>query len=190
MGKAIVIIFAAVSLILLPISFYYVGDTSVDPPDYTIEIQGNFYDANIGDFFGDAGFTFFKFSNSGSVIFTPDAWNNAFTSEAVFGMATGTFMLILWYVGMGVALVGIVVAIFKPKISGIFFTLSALAYGFQGIVWYLGMAAAYSGSPEVTLFPIPLGALFFLVTAIVAFTTKKKEAYYYSPGYSYGYGRR
>ncbi len=190
MGKAIVIIFAAVSLVLLPMSFYYIGDTSIDPPDYTIEIQGNLYDVNIGDFFGDAGFSFFKFSSSGSVIFTPAAWNAAFTGEAVFGMPAGTFMMILWYVGIGMASIGIVVAFFKPKISGIFFSLAALAYLFQGIVWYLGMTAEFSSSPEVTVFPIPLGALFFLVTAIVAFTTKKKEAYYYSPGYSYGYGRR
>lgn len=190
MGKAIVIIFAAVSLILLPMSFYYIGDTSIDPPDYTIEIQGNIYDANIGDFFGESGFSFFKLSPSGSVIFSPNAWNAAFTSETVFGMPAGTFMMILWYIGMGVTLIGIVVSIFKTKISGIFFMLAAIAYGFQGIVWYLGMNAEFSSSPEVTVFPIPLGAIFFLATAIVAFTTKKKEAYYYSPGYSYGYGRR
>ena len=189
LGKAIVIVFAAVSLILLPAGFYYLGDTSVDPPIFTIDIQGNLYDAKIGDL-GEKGFFFFKFSNSGGVMFTPDAWNQAFTNELVFGLPTGTFMMILWYVAMGLTLVGIIVAIFKPKLSGLFFILGALASGFQAIVWYLGINAVYSSDPNMTYFPLPLGALFLLVVAIIAFTTKKKEAYYYSPGYSYGYGRR
>ncbi|NHJ04219.1 MAG: hypothetical protein EAX90_05315 [Candidatus Heimdallarchaeota archaeon] len=190
MGKVITIIFAAVSLILLPVSLYYIGTPNVEPPAYTIDIQGNLYDAKIGDYLPISGFFFFKFSSTGNNIFVPESWNQAFTGELVFGLPTGTFLYILWLVGMGLALIGIIVAIFATKISGIFFLLTALIYGFQAIIWHLGMNIEYSASPEVLHFPLPVGSLFFLVVAIIAFASKKKEAYYYSPGYSYGYGRR
>ncbi|MFW9921662.1 MAG: hypothetical protein ACFFDW_00035 [Candidatus Thorarchaeota archaeon] len=190
MGKAIVIIFAAISLILLPVSFYYIGDNSVDPPDYTIDFQGNFYGFKFGDYLGNKGITFFKFISTGGIMFTPDAWNQAYTNDVVLGLPAGTFMMICWYTAIGLALIGIIVAFFKPKISGIFFFLAACAYGFQAVIWFLGMNIVYQSQPEVLHFPIPIGSLLFLVIAIIAFTTKKKEAYYYSPGYSYGYGRR
>ena len=189
MGKIFVIIFAAVSLLILPVTLNYIGDPSVDPPNFTLDIEGNIYDAKLGDY-GEKGFFFLKFSSSGGNIFIPDTWNQAFTNEVVFGLPTGTFMYILWLVGMGLALIGIIVAFFATKISGIFFLLSALTYGFQAVIWYLGMNIELSADPNIVHFPIPLASLFFLVTAIVAFASKKKEAYYYSPGYSYGYGRR
>jgi len=186
LGKAIVIIFAAVTLILIPVSLLVVSDTSVDPADYTLEFQGRFYDAKIG---GESGFGFFKFVTGGASLFDPNAWNTAFTAEPFLGLATGTFMMILWYVGMGMILVGIIVAFFKLKLSSLFFGLALIADIGQPIVWFLGMKA--SGVPaNIRLIPIPLGALLLLVTILIALTSKKKESYYYSPGYSYGYGRR
>ena len=160
-----------------------IGDTSA-PPVFTIDLQGRFYDVNFGE---SSGFGFFKFVFGGGLMFSPQAWNDAFTSDLALGMPTGTLMMILWYVSTGLALVGIVVAFFRPRIAGIFILLAGIADGLLSLAWYLGMAASHSGE---TIFPIPISALFFIVTAIIAFTSKKKESYYYSPGYSYGYGRR
>ncbi|NHJ32901.1 MAG: hypothetical protein FK732_08565 [Asgard group archaeon] len=186
MGKAIVIIFAAVSLILVPVSLLYVADTNVIPADYTLEFQGRFYDAKIG---GESGFGFFKFLTPDTSIFNPDAWNQAFPDEPIIGLQTGTFMMILWYVGMGMIVVGIIVAFFRLKLSSLFFILAFVADGLQPVIWFLGMRA--EGLPaNIRFFPIPISALFLLVTIIIALTSKKKESYYYSPGYSYGYGRR
>ncbi len=186
LGKAIVIIFAAVTLILVPVSLLVVSDQSVDPADYTIEFQGRFYDAKIG---GPTPFGFFKFVTGGGSFFDPNAWNAAFTAEPIFGLATGTFMMILWYVGMGMIVIGIIVAFFKLKLSSLFFGLAFIADLGQSLIWFFGMKA--TGIPATTkLIPIPLGALLILATIIIALTSKKKESYYYSPGYSYGYGRR
>jgi len=186
LGKAIVIIFAAVTLVLVPVSLLIVSDTSVDPADFTIEFQGRFYDAKIGE---TPPFGFFKFVTGGGSFFDINAWNNAFTNEPFLGLPTGTFMMILWYVGMGMIVIGIIVAFFKLKLSSLFFILAFIADFGQSLIWYFGMKA--TGIPATTkLRPIPLGALLLLVTIIIALTSKKKESYYYSPGYSYGYGRR
>ncbi|MHA1188741.1 MAG: hypothetical protein ACTSSK_18155, partial [Candidatus Heimdallarchaeota archaeon] len=83
----------------------------------------------------------------------------------------------------------IVVAFFRPRIAGIFILLAGIVDGLLALAWYLGMSADPIYAGEI-IFPIPISALFFIVTAIIAFTSKKKESYYYSPGYSYGYGRR
>jgi len=182
LGKAIVIIFAAVTLVLVPVSLLIV----TDPAGFTMEFQGRFYDAKVGN---ESGFGFFKFLTSGASIFSPQSWNDAFTDEPFLGLATGTFMMILWYVGMGMIVIGIIVAFFKLKLSSLFFILAFIADGMQPIIWFLGMRAA--GPPPGTQYiPIPLSALLLLVTFIIALTSKKKESYYYSPGYSYGYGRR
>lgn len=185
LGKALVIIFAAVSLILVPVSLLYVADTSVIPADYTLEFQGRFYDAKIG---AEQGFGFFKFLTPGTSIFSPAAWNQAFPSAPIMGLATGTLMMILWYVGMGMLVVGIIVAFFKLKLSSLFFGLALVADVLQPVFWYLGMRA--ENPPNTKYFPIPISAIFILVAIIIALTSKKKESYYYSPGYSYGYGRR
>jgi hypothetical protein len=185
LGKAIVIIFAAVSLILVPVSLLYVADTSVIPADYTLEFQGRFYDAKIG---AESGFGFFKFLTPDTSIFNPGAWNQAFPDAVVMGMQTGTLMMILWYIGMGMLVIGIIVAFFKLKLSSLFFFLAFVADVLQPVFWYLGMRA--ENPPNTRFFPIPISALFLLVTIIIALTSKKKESYYYSPGYSYGYGRR
>ncbi len=190
LGKVIVIVFAALSLILIPVSLYYVADTSGSEPDFSLVFHGRFYDAKIGDYIDNPGFNFFKFTSTGENIFNPSAWNDAFSSELVLGMPAGTLMMILWYVSMGVLLIGIIVAFFRVKISGIFFLLAFIADGLQALFWYLAMNQFYSSDPNVLFFPIPITALFLLATAIIAFTSKKKESYYYSPGYSYGYGRR
>lgn len=185
LGKALVIIFASVTFLLVPVSLFYIGDTSA-PPVFTIDLEGRFYDANFGD---SAGFQFAKFVQGLGLMFTPEGWNNAYTDVPVFGMETGMLMMILWYVSTGLALIGIIVAFFRPRIAGIFILLAGIADGLLATAWYLGMSADPVNA-GLTIFPIPISALFFLVTAIIAFTTKKKESYYYSPGYSYGYGRR
>jgi len=185
LGKAIVIIFAAVTLILVPVSLLVVTDKSDDPAVFTIEFQGRFYDAKVGD---ESGFGFFKFLTSGTSIFNPDSWNTAFTAAPFLGLPTGTFMMILWYVGMGMIVIGIIVAFFKLKLSSLFFILAFIADGMQPIVWFLGMRS--TGPATDQYIPIPLSALILLVTILIALTSKKKESYYYSPGYSYGYGRR
>ena len=113
------------------------------------------------------------------LMFTPEGWNNAYSGEIVLGlMPTGTLMMILWYVSTGFALVGIVVAFFRPRIAGIFILLAGIADGLLAVTWYLGVSvdSDYAG---LTVFPIPISALFFLVTAIIAFTSKKKESYYF-----------
>ncbi len=183
LGKALVIIFAAVTFLLVPVSLFYIGDTSA-PPVFTIDLQGRFYDVNFGD---SSGFGFVKFVLGGGLMFTPGGWDGAFTSDPFLGMSTGTLMMILWYVSTGLALVGIVVAFFRPRIAGIFILLAGIVDGLLALTWYFGMAPSHTGD---VIFPIPISALFFIVTAIIAFTSKKKESYYYSPGYSYGYGRR
>ncbi|NHJ47128.1 MAG: hypothetical protein FK733_05000 [Asgard group archaeon] len=189
MGKAIVIVFAALSLIIVPVSMFYIGDTSVDPSVYSIEIQGRFFDARFGPL-DTPGFGFFKFIEGFTqTFFSTDAWNTAYTSEPFLGLATGTFMMILWYVSMGMLLVGIIVAFFKTKLSGLFFVLAFLSDGMQAVVWYMGMNIEIT-DPNIIHFPIPISALLLIVTFILAFTSKKKDSYYYSPGYSYGYGRR
>jgi hypothetical protein len=185
LGKAIVIIFAAVTLVLVPVSLLIVTDNSVDPAVFTIEFQGRFYDAKVG---GESGFGFFKFLTPDASIFSPDSWNAAFSSAPFLGLPTGTFMMILWYIGMGMIVIGIIVAFFKLKLSSLFFGLAFVADGMLPIVWFLGMKA--TGPATDTYIPIPLSALLLLVTIIIALTAKKKESYYYSPGYSYGYGRR
>lgn len=186
MGKAIVIIFAAVTLVLAPVSLLLVADTTVDPVDYSIQFHGRFYDAKIGE---TPPFGFFKFVTGGGSFFDLNAWNSAFTGTPLLGLPTGTFMMILWYVGMGMIVIGTIVAFFKLKLSSLFFGLAFIADLGQPIIWRYGMIA--SGVPATTkLIPIPLGALLLLVTIIIALTSKKKESYYYSPGYSYGYGRR
>jgi hypothetical protein len=188
LGKVLTIIFGIVTVILVPLSIFYIADTTTEPPNYTLDIQGRLYDVKFGDL-GEKGFTFFKFSKTGKSIFSPQAWNEAFTDEVIAGIATGTFMMILWYISIGLGLVGIIVAFFKPRIAGIFFILAVLTDLGESLVWYFGMQLELDGLPR-THFPIPVGALFMLITAILAFTSKKKESYYYSPGYSYGYGRR
>ncbi len=185
LGKALVIIFAAVTLVLVPVSLLIVSDTSVDPAVFTIEFQGRFYDAKVG---GESGFGFFKFLTSGTSFFNPDSWNTAFTSAPFLGLPTGTFMMILWYIGMGMIVIGIIVAFFKLKLSSLFFILAFIADGMQPIIWFLGMKA--TGPVTDRYIPIPLSALILLFTIIIALVSKKKESYYYSPGYSYGYGRR
>ena len=185
LGKALVIIFASVTFLLVPVSLFYIGDTSA-PPVFTIDLQGRFYDVNFGD---STGFQFAKFVEGLGLMFTPEGWNNAFTSSPALGMETGMLMMILWYVSTGLALVGIVVAFFRPRIAGIFILLAGIVDGLLALAWYLGMSADPIYAGEI-IFPIPISALFFIVTAIIAFTSKKKESYYYSPGYSYGYGRR
>lgn len=180
LGKAIVIILAAISLVVVPVSLFYVKDVGV----YTLEFQGRFFDAKIG---GESGFGFFKFVSTGTNMFSPQAWNSAFTDQTVLGLQAGTLMMILWYVSMGLMIIGIIVAFFKIKLSGLFFVLAFITDGLQALIWYLGMKQAIS--PEL-MFPIPVSVLFLLVTFVLAFTSKKKESYYYSPGYSYGYGRR
>jgi len=185
LGKAIVIIFASLTLLIVPVSLFYVGDNSL-PDSFTLEIQGRFFDAKMGD---ESGFGFFKFVTSGTSLFNPDAWNQAFTDQTFIGMQTGTLMMILWYVSIGLLLVGIIVAFFKIKISGLFFLLAFITDGLQSLVWFIGMKQVYT-APNDLIFPIPISVLFLLVTFILAFTSKKKDSYYYSPGYSYGYGRR
>ncbi len=189
MGKAIVVVFAALSLIIIPISMFYVADTSVEPSIYSIEIFGRFFDAKFGPY-DVQGFGFFKFLNAfGSTMFSPQAWNDAFTNEIVIGLETGMLMMILWYVSIGFILIGIIVAFFKTRLSGLFFVIAFLADALQSIVWFLGQRQAIT-DPDILFFPIPISALFLLATFILAFTSKKKDSYYYSPGYSYGYGRR
>ncbi|MEA2070251.1 MAG: hypothetical protein U9O98_03080 [Asgard group archaeon] len=187
MGKAFVVIFAIVTFLVVPISIFYIADDNT-PPNFSLDLQGRFYDWEFGEL-QEKGFRFFKFESGGKVIFTPGAWNSAYTEEVSMGiMPTGTFMMILWYVSSGMMLVGIVLAFFKPRLSGIFFIIAFLADGLQSLVWYFGMKASLP--TDRAFFPIPVGSLFLLALAIIAFTTKKKESYYYSPGYSYGYGRR
>jgi hypothetical protein len=189
LGKVIVVVFAALSLVILPISMFYIGDTNVEPTNYTIEIFGRFFDAKFGPL-GDQGFSFFKFLNAAtSTMFSPQAWNDAFTNEPVIGLATGTLMMILWYVSIGFLIIGLIVAFFKTKLSGLFFVIAFLADGMQSLVWFLGQRQAIT-DPDFIFFPIPIAALFLLATFILAFTSKKKDSYYYSPGYAYGYGRR
>ncbi|MHA1124898.1 MAG: hypothetical protein ACTSO7_06780 [Candidatus Heimdallarchaeota archaeon] len=184
LGKALVIIFASVTFLLVPVSLFYIGDSST-PPVFTLDLVGRFYDANFGN---STGFTFVQFVKGVGLMFTPAGWNNAFTGDVALGiMPTGTLMMILWYVSTGLAIVGIVLAFFRPRIAGIFFLLAGIAEVLLSLTWYFGLAPSHSG---LKIFPVPLSALFFIVTAIIAFTTKKKESYYYSPGYSYGYGRR
>lgn len=184
LGKALVIIFASVTFLLVPVSLFYIGDTST-PPIFTIDLQGRFFDVNFGE---SSGFAFIKFVLGGGLMFTPEGWNNAFTGDIAMGiMPTGTLMMILWYVSTGLALVGIVLAFFRPRIAGIFILLAGVVDGLMSLTWYLGMAPTHTTG---VIFPIPISALFFIATAIIAFTSKKKESYYYSPGYSYGYGRR
>jgi len=185
LGKAIVIVFAAISFLLVPMSLYYVADTSV-PDNFTLEFQGRFYDAKYGQ---ESGFGFFAFVPSGSNFFSPAAWNAAFPDSLILGMQVGTLLMILWYIGIGMLLIGIIVAFFKIKLSGLFFVFAFLVDIMQSLFWYLGMKADVT-NPYDLYFPIPVSALFLLVTFILAFTSKKKESYYYSPGYSYGYGRR
>ena len=175
LGKALVIIFASVTFLLVPVSLFYIGDTSA-PPVFTIDLQGRFYDVNFG---ASTGFGFAKFVQGLGLMFTPDGWNNAFTGDVALGiMPTGTLMMILWYVSTGLALVGIVVAFFRPRIAGIFILLAGIVDGLLALTWYFGMAPSHTGD---TIFPIPISALFFIVTAIIAFTSKKKESYYYMP---------
>ena len=185
MGKAIVIIFATLTLVIVPVSLFYVGDTSL-PDSFTLEFQGRFFDAKMGD---DTGFGFFKFLTPDASMFSPAAWNAAFTDQTFLGMQTGTLMMILWYVSIGLLLIGIIVAFFKVKLSGLFFLLAFITDGLQSLVWYMGMKQVYT-APTDRIFPIPVSVLFLLVTFILAFSAKKKDSYYYSPGYSYGYGRR
>ncbi len=180
LGKAIVIIFAAISLVVVPISIFYIN-TGV----FTLEIQGRFFDAKVG---AEQGFGFFKFVSTGASMFSPQAWNDAFTGQVVLGLAAGTWMMILWYSSMGLMIIGIIVAFFKTKLSGLFFVLAFITDGMQALIWYLGMKEVVA--PTDLIFPIPVSVLFLLITFILAFTSKKKESYYYSPGYSYGYGRR
>jgi len=184
LGKAIVIVFAAISFLLVPISLFYVADTATDT--FILDFQGRFYDIKMGD---EKGFGFFKFVPGGSNFFSPSAWNTAFPNTTIFGMQVGTILMILWYVGIAALLIGIIVAFFKTKLSGLFFVLAFLIDGLQSIVWYLGMKGDAT-NPYDLYFPIPVSVLFLLITFILAFTSKKKESYYYSPGYSYGYGRR
>ncbi|NHJ85237.1 MAG: hypothetical protein FK734_07230 [Asgard group archaeon] len=188
MGKAIVIIFAALSLLVVPVSILYIANAGT-PPVYTIDLQGRFFDFKFGGLLGNDGFTFFKFSSTGGLFFYPDTWNDAYSSDIVLGiLPAGTLMMILWCVSIGLILIGFIIAFFKLKISGIFFILACIVDVLQGIVWWLGVRGTID--PSYTLFPIPIAALFLLATGIIAFTSKKKESYYYSPGYSYGYGRR
>jgi hypothetical protein len=188
LGKAIVIVFASLTLLIVPISLFYIADTST-PGNYSIEIQGRFFNARFGPH-DPSGFGFFKFLDDlSSNMFKTDSWNTAFTNQPVFGLATGMLMMILWYIGIGMLIIGIIIAIFKTKLSGLFFALAFVADGMQSIVWYLGMNQVLIG-PNDLHFPIPISVIFLLVTMILAFTSKKKESYYYSPGYSYGYGRR
>ena len=125
-------------------------------------------------------------------MFTPDAWNNWWGSlDGIFGMELGLSMMIMWYISTGMILIGIVVAIFRPRISGIFFTLALIAEALQAFDWGLTYTSEIGSLfPTLSFIPIPISGIFLLVVIILAFTTKKKESYYYSPGYSYGYGRR
>ena len=182
LGKAIVIIFAAISLVIAPVGLYYVADIG----GFTLEIQGRLFNAKYGQ---DNGFGFFKFVPSGDLLFSTDAWNQQYTDEPIFGIQTGTIMMICWYVAIGLLLIGIVVAFFNIKISGIFFSLAFVVDAGTAITWFIGFRQ-WSANPYDLFFPIPVAPLFLLVTLILAFTSKKKESYYYSPGYSYGYGRR
>ncbi|MBD3191666.1 MAG: hypothetical protein GF308_13545 [Candidatus Heimdallarchaeota archaeon] len=188
MGKAVVIIFAVITFLLVPISIFYLADTSGTDPVFTLELQGRVYDAKFGEL-GEKGFGFFKWLTGDGIIFAPTSWNDAFTDNTVIGLPAGTAMSILWYVSLGLILLGIIIAFWKTRLSGIFFILAAIADGLQSLVWYLAMALEYEGQ-DYLFFPIPISALFLLIVAIIAFTTKKKESYYFSPGYSYGYGRR
>ena len=58
LGKVIVIVFAALSLVLIPVSLYYVADTSSSEPDFSLVFHGRFYDAKIGDYIDNPGFIF------------------------------------------------------------------------------------------------------------------------------------
>lgn len=182
LGKAIVIIFAAISLVIAPVSLFYVADAG----GFTLEIQGRLYNAKYGQ---ENGFGFFKFVPSGDLLFGTEAWNQQYTAETIFGMTTGLIMMICWYAAAGLILIGIIVAFFKVKLSGLFFVLAFIVDAGSSVAWFIGLRQDIA-TPYDLYFPIPVAALFLLITFILAFTAKKKEPYYYSPGYSYGYGRR
>ena len=163
MGKSSVLgltIFA----MMLPLSVFYISD-------------GGTWTWVIGLFYA-----YFRFSNGTSIsdfgimeypsdfvsetsFFSQDAW------EQVWGTDDGQTMMILWAVTLALVALGFIITTFDPKTGGIFILLASFA----------GFAFAFMGytvlddqlGAGVTIYPIPIGALFLLIAGIMGLKTEE-----------------
>ena len=151
---------------ILPISIFHITDTGAS---LTVAV-GLFYSYVRIDFLGWTvdSFGILEFSDIGgeTSFFSQDSW------ESMFGVDDGQTLMILWAVTLALAALGFIITTFDPKTGGIFILLAAFSSIAFAVMGYLAYDDFYSGY-DVTIYPIPIGALFYLIAGIMGLKTEE-----------------
>ena len=150
---------------LLPISVFYGTDSGFS---FTIAI-GLFYAYLRFDILiltiDTFGIFEFKDITGETSFFSQDSW------EGMFGTDDGQTMMILWAATLGLAALGLLITMFDPKTGGIFILLAAFTSIGFAVMGYMALDDVYGGLLDV--YPIPIGALFYLIAGIMGLKTEE-----------------
>lgn len=163
MGKSAVLGLTIFAMIL-PISVFYVSDGG--SWTWVIGLFYAYFRLSNGTSLSDFGIVEYPSDfYSETSFFSQDAW------EEVWGTDDGQTMMILWAATLALVVLGFIITTFDPKTGGIFLLLAsfaAFAFAFMG---YSVLNDQIPG--DVTVYPIPIGALFLLIAGIISLRTEE-----------------